>query len=544
MIAALLAQAASPAVEVSRTPLIVVVCYLALLVGLGLASTRFFRGTSADYFIASRSIGPFLLLMTIFGTTMTSFALVGSTAKTFDKGIGVYGLMASWSGLVHSACFYLVGIRLWAIGKRYGYLTQVQYFRDRFQSDALGYLLFPILVALVIPYLLTGLIGAAATIRGVTTGMFPELFPETAGAVPPWLTSLVISCVVLCYVFFGGIRGTTWANAFQTLLFMVTGVLAFFMIARALGGAAAATAKVAQYAPDHLQREGMFGQGEFFSYAFIPLSVAMFPHVFQHWLTARSARSFRLSVIAHPVCILIVWIPTVLIGMWAAGLVGAGELSVPNSNAVLGRMVDQFVDSPVLTGLLTAGILAAIMSTLDSQFVCLGTMFTNDVVIHATGRDRFTDGQKLWIGRAFTVAVGALTYVLSLFPPPHIFSLGVWCFTGFSGLFPLVFASLYWKRITRAGAVASILVTAVCWFVLFADAVLFPQMRLFGSSGDGEYLVLGFMPVVIVVVLSSAALVVVSLMTKPLPDSVVDRFFEDGARTSVPAVSVSRGSSA
>src|SRR5690606_23374289 len=108
VIAALLAQAASPAVEVSRTPLIVVVCYLALLVGLGLASTRFFRGTSADYFIASRSIGPFLLLMTIFGTTMTSFALVGSTAKPFDKGIGVYGLMASWSGLVHSACFYLV----------------------------------------------------------------------------------------------------------------------------------------------------------------------------------------------------------------------------------------------------------------------------------------------------------------------------------------------------------------------------------------------------------------------------------------------------
>ena len=72
----------------------VILCYLCLLLGLGFISSRLFRGTSKDYFVASHSIGPFLLLMSVFGTTMTAFALVGSTGKSFERGIGTYGLMA------------------------------------------------------------------------------------------------------------------------------------------------------------------------------------------------------------------------------------------------------------------------------------------------------------------------------------------------------------------------------------------------------------------------------------------------------------------
>ena len=140
-------------------PLVVISIYLALLLGLGLFSNKFFRGTSKDYFVASHSIGPFLLLMSVFGTTMTAFALVGSTGKSFERGIGVYGLMASSSGLIHAACFFLIGLRLWVYGKKYGYVTQIQYFRARFESNGLGYLLFPILVGFVIPYLLIGVIG-------------------------------------------------------------------------------------------------------------------------------------------------------------------------------------------------------------------------------------------------------------------------------------------------------------------------------------------------------------------------------------------------
>ena len=189
---------------------LIVACYLVLLLGLGLFSSRFFKGSATDYFLASRSIGPFLLLMSLFGTTMTAFALVGSSGEAFKGGIGVYGKMASWSGIIHSACFFLVGIKLWSFGKRYGYVTQIQFFRDRFESDKLGLVLFPVLVGLVIPYLLIGVIASGTVISKVTTGAFADYgwFAEHGHGVPPALASLVVCLVVMTYVFFGGMRGT------------------------------------------------------------------------------------------------------------------------------------------------------------------------------------------------------------------------------------------------------------------------------------------------------------------------------------------------
>ena len=76
----------------------------------------------------------------------------------YEMGIGVYGLMASSSGLIHSLVFFVIGMPLWAIGKKYDYSTQIQFFRARYDSDLLGYVLFPILVGLVIAYLLIGLL--------------------------------------------------------------------------------------------------------------------------------------------------------------------------------------------------------------------------------------------------------------------------------------------------------------------------------------------------------------------------------------------------
>jgi SSS family solute:Na+ symporter len=441
--------------------------------------------------------------------------LIGSTGKAFTTGIGVYGLMASWSGLVHSAVFFLVGIKLWAIGKRHGFVTQCQYFRARFESNALGWLLFPILVGLVIPYLLIGIIGAGRVVQPITAGAFPELFEATRGGIPPWLTGLVVSLVVLIYVFFGGLRGAVWANTFQTLVFMIIGVVTYKLIADRLGGAVAASQLTLEKSPQHLAREGLIGQLEFLTYCFVPLSVGMFPHLFQHWLTAKTAKTFRLTVIAHPIFIMIVWVPCILIGIWGAGL----ELKVP-PNAVLGRMVGELVHNEILSGLVGAGVLAAIMSSLDSQFMCLGTMFTNDVVVHSFGEERFSDRQKVLMARGFIVLIVAITYFLSLFDPPHVFDLGVWCFSGFASLFPLVFAAVYWRKVTKAGAIASILVMAIVWNFLFWKDMTSPV-----HASEGEQLIAGMMPVTLIFAASAITLVAVSLVTRPPKKETVDRFF-------------------
>ena len=260
-------------------------------------------------------------------------------------------------------------------------------------------------------------------------------------------------------------------------------------------------------------------QLHFLSYMFIPLSVGMFPHLFQHWLTAKSAKSFRLAVIAHPALIMLVWVPCVLLGVWATSAVLDGRPVVPygfsNPNAVLGRMVAAMT-GPVLGGLLTAGILAAIMSSLDSQFLCLGSIFTNDIAGHYLGHDKLTDHQRVVIARLFIVVIVTITYLLAQTRPGGVFTIGVWCFTGFASLFPLVFAAVYWKRATRAGAYACVLTAAALWVYLFAQS---------GYGANRGFLFLGMMPVATIVVSAALALVLVSLVTSPPSAATIEKFF-------------------
>jgi SSS family solute:Na+ symporter len=500
--------------------LAIIVGYLLALMGLGVLATRLLERTSKDFFLASHSIGPFMLLMSLFGTTMTAFALVGSTGEAFKEGIGVYGMMASWSGIIHSAVFFLIGIRIWSFGKRHGYLTQLAFFRDRYQSELLPLLLFPVVVGLVIVYILMGVVGSGAVLEKVTAGTFPTSEANPTGGLPRWAGMGMVCVVVLFYVSFGGLRATVWANTFQTLIFMVLGVVTFYVIASKLGGAVEATQKVlASASADKLTRGHHIGRMQFLTYCLIPLSVGMFPHLFQHWLTARSAKSFRLSVVGHPICIMIVWVPCVMLGVWATAKYPA---ALP-ANAVLGKLVSESAH-PVLVGMLTAGILAAIMSSLDSQFLCIGSMFTNDILVRFARPNRFNESAKVRIGRFFVVAIVSITFLIALKEPRAVFQLGVWCFTGFASLFPMVFAAVYWRRSTKWGAIASVVTVAALTFLLFKQADYGANREFlvwadhFGAWG-------GMMPVVPIFAASAVVHIVVSLISAPPDDATIGKFF-------------------
>ncbi len=523
--------------------------YLLLLLALGVVANRLLRRTAKDYMLASHSIGPFLLLMSLFGTTMTAFALVGSTGRAYTLGSGVYGLLASASGIVHSLCFFLVGVPLWKLGRRHGYTTQIQFFRDRLDSDLIGLLLFPILVILVIQYLLLGVVAAGAVVNGVTVGAFEDWgwFESSGFGVPNPLASGVICLVVLLYVFFGGMRGTAWANAFQTAVFMVLGVITFIVIANAIGGSddffenlRRASGNVSEAA----RGRGKLQPSIWFSFLLIPLSVGMFPHVFQHWLTAKSANAFKLPIVVHPLFIMIVWVPCVLVGVWASSPASGIEPGTPE-NEVLATLVQKHA-GPMLAGLLTAGILAAIMSSLDSQFLCMGTIFTEDMVCHYAGQSRFSEKQIVLMARMFVIAVVVVTFLLSLFPRA-VFDLGLWSFSGFTGLFPLVFAAIYWRRLTKWGAMASVLATVATWGVLFWRAdwgankrYAFPESDLHLPESwvsalestrvlsriDWDWVVLPHMlPVVTIFAASTVALVVVSWLTTRPSEATLKKFF-------------------
>ena len=80
--------------------LTVIVLYLAVVLSVGLFAHRRSRGTGEDFYVASRSIGPFVLLMTLFGTNMTAFSILGASGEAYRQGILVYALMGSSSALV------------------------------------------------------------------------------------------------------------------------------------------------------------------------------------------------------------------------------------------------------------------------------------------------------------------------------------------------------------------------------------------------------------------------------------------------------------
>jgi SSS family solute:Na+ symporter len=485
--------------------LTVLAIYLTLVLSIGLISHRLFRGTGEDYFVATRSIGPFVLLMSLFGTHMTAFSLLGASAEAYRQGIGVFALMASSSALVAPAVFYFVGTRLWAVGKRHGYLTQVQYFRERFQSSALGVVLFLVLTGLLIPYLLIGVLGGGISIDQVT-----------AGQVPQWLGSLIVVGVVLTYVTYGGLRGTAWANTFQTLVFMILGAVTFFVIVRHLGGLPAALDRVAEARPELLVRGEKIPLLKLATYTFIPLSVGMFPHIFMHWLSARKLSTFRLPMIAYPLCVAVVWIPSVLVG-----ILGAADfpgLRGPEANTILVQMIGLHAPE-LIAALLSAGVFAAIMSSLDSQVLSLSTMFTQDIVGRFGFKNGMPEARQVWFGRLFVVAVLLVTYLLSLITTPSIFRLGVWSFTGFAALFPLAVAALYWRRATAAGALSAVLVTALLWIFFFLRA-----------GNDATYTVggTGIMPVAVIFAASALTLLVVSAFTRPPSEAVLDRFFHKG----------------
>ena len=474
--------------------LAVVIAYLLVVMLVGVLGHRLFRGTGEDYFLASRTIGPFVLLMTLVGTNMTAFTILGASGEAYRQGVRVFALMGSSSALVIPFLFYFVGTRCWWLGKRNGYLTQVQFIRDRYDSGALGTLLFVVLILLMLPYMLIGVKGGGDALTAITGG------PLTG--VPSWVGSLLVCAVIFVYVTYGGMRSTAWANTFQTMVFMVVGGVAFFVIADHYGGVGGAMETLRENHRDLV----VFGTGRFqtvqmLSYLLLPLSVGAFPHLFSHWLSAKDAAAFRSAIVLYPLCFAVVWFPSVTLGV-----IGRIDFPPPLDGPILVKLILSHAGG-LLAGCLAAGVFAAIMSSLDSQSLALGTMFTQDIVRHYGFDNKLSEKQQVFFGRVFVALFLVLAFLCSLVATQSIFALGVWSLTGFAGLLPILVVALYWKRSTKQGAAAAILAVAGLWVYFFGQSL----------QSDGPYTVggTGLMPVAVIVPASLLALTIVSLATAP-----------------------------
>ncbi len=465
--------------------------YLGLVLCVGLFGHRLFRGTGEDYFVASRSIGPVVLVLTLFGTNMTAFTILGASGEAYRRGIIVFALMGSSTAILVPFLFYFLGIRSWQLGKRFGYVTQVQLVRDRFGSDALGALLFAVVVALMLPYLLIGVKGGGDALNVLTGGPGVGL--------PAWAGSLAVCAVTYVYVSYGGMRSTSWVNALQTAVFLAFGVAAYLAVTSRTGGLGNAMAQLRAVQPEMTEfgsdRYAILQMG---SYLLLPLCTGSFPHLYGHWLSARSARSFRLAIVCYPLLVAAIWFPSVTLGA-----IGRLQFDPPLDGPVLVKLIVSNTGE-ILAGCLAAGVFAAIMSSLDSQILALGAMFTQDIVRHYGFHGKLPEARQVWFGRVFVLVFLALTFACSLVASQSIFALGTWALTGFAGLFPMLAATLFWERATARGAGASILSVVALWAYFFWDSV----------SGDGAYSIAGsgLMPVAVIVPVAAIVLVGGSLL--------------------------------
>ena len=508
-------------------PAVIVFCYLAVVLYIGIFAFRRpgAGGDAEDYFLAGRSLGPMVFLLSLFGTNMTAFTILGSAGHAFANGIVTFGLMASASAFVIPLTLFFVGTRMWALGRRHGFMTPVQMFRDRWECGHIGTVIFAIQAALLVPYIIIGVMGGGTALSAISGGF-----------VPYWLGGAIVALVVMSYVFFGGMRGTAWVNTFQTMLFLSFGAIALVVIARGMGGFSAAMESLLESpATAPLLTRERISPWYFFSYTFIPLSTIAFPHITIFCLTARRITQFRRTVIFYPICILAIWLPCVFLGVAANAMTDVPriqqklearqELAVapasmpPEARAAISRraagddvvpiMLEHY--APLwLAGILGAGIMAAVMAS-DSQILALSTMFTEDVFAYYGGKARFGEAVQVQTGRVFVVILTIVAYLVALRAPQGIFDLAVrYAFSGYSALSPLLVAALFWKRSTKWGALAVALWTAF--------AVIYT------ARTPGALAWFGLLPVVPMTIISCVLMIVVSLATHPPSAEAVARY--------------------
>jgi SSS family solute:Na+ symporter len=510
-------------------PALVVFVYLGVVLYIGIFAFRRGKTSGEDYFLASRSLGQYIFLLALFGTNMTAFSILGASGLAYHRGIGVFGLLASSSAFVIPLTIFFIGTRLWALGKRFGHMTQVQFLRDRWECSFIGTLIFALTAAMLVPYIIIGVMGGGQTLEAIS-----------GGQVPYWAGGAIVALVVMSYVFCGGMRGTAWVNTFQTLMFLCFGSIAFVLIGKHLGGFDQVIHRLAENpvtAP--LLTRQKIPMAEFFSYTFIPLSSIMFPHVAIMCMTAKKASSFKKTVIFYPICILLLWLPSVFLGVVAANQFPG--LKPGESDDVILRLLTANTGT-VLAGVLGAAIMACVMAS-DSQILALCTMFTEDIFAYYGGKERFGETAQVWTGRAFVVGVTLASYfiALKLKDKAGIFELAVrFAFTGFAALAPVMVAALFWKRSNKWGALAAVLWVIVTmagsWYLHEFSTGIAPKpgqppVQIFPALGDlflrttGSVTMYGYLPVVFMCLGSVLLICVVSLVT-PLPaKSTIEKYF-------------------
>jgi len=480
--------------------LIVLIIYFIAMLSIGVAF--FFKSKASsdkDYFLGGKSMGPWVTAMSAQASDMSAWLLMGLPGS-----ILAFGLGEAWIGiglaLGTALNWILIARRLRRFSEAAGdSITLPQYLSNRFATKSKA---LQIICAVVFLVCFTVYV-ASAFVAG--TKVFTSLFPD----IEPGVAMLIFAVILIVYTFLGGYKAVCWTDFFQGLLMLaaVMAVPIIIVVTRSPELTSEALAPVGDYtfvdslfkaSPATIANGLAWGLGYF-----------GMPHILVRFMAIKKPSMVKKSATVAIIWVVLALVAVIFIGTFGRMLIGAELLDAGAQDMVFVELARDLFPAGV-TGFLLAAIIAASMSTADSQLLVASSSFTSDIYKPII-RKNASNKEVLWVGRIVVLIVAVVAYFIASSKSEGaqaIMDLVSNAWAGFGSAFgSVVILSVFWKRFTYKGALAGIIagaLTDVLWFAFLSHTGIYE-------------LIPGF-------IVSMIAAVVVTLIDKAPSKEVTDIF--------------------
>ena len=407
-----------------------------------------------EYFLGDRSMGGFVLAMSIIASYTSASSFVGGPGVAYTLGLG-WVLLAMIQVPTTFLTLGVLGKRFAMAARQSGAVTLTDFLRARYQSDAVVILCSLALLVFFMAAMLAQFIGGARVFQAVTG------YPYEVGLV-------IFGLTVVLYTSVGGFRAVVLTDAIQGVVMVLASVVVLLAVLEAGGGMEACMRTLAAIDPGLITPHGpVTAKGEAISqpmlfsfWILVGLGILGLPQTTQKCLGYRDSQAMHQAMIMGTLII-----GFLLLCVHLAGTLGRAVLpDLPAGDLIMPTLTVKLL-SPFWAGVFVAGPLAAIMSTVDSMLLMVSAALIKDLYIHyRLGGDasRIRPAAISRMSFLSTLVVGTLVFIAALNPPDLLVWINLFAFGGLEAVFlwPIVLG-LYWRRANAIGAVASMIAGVV-----------------------------------------------------------------------------------
>lgn len=424
-------------------------------IGMSAIGLYYYKKTTSlsDYILGGRSLNPWVAAMSAQASDMSGWLLLGLPGYAFVAGLEAIWISAGLAlGTYLNWKFVAKKLRIFS-EKADDSLTLSSYFQKRFKSNSVSLRLLTSVFILFffLTYTASGLVASAK--------LFNTIFDV------PYVLALTIGLVaVVLYTFLGGFMAVSWTDLFQGILMFFALLIVPLVVLGKIGGVGTAVDTIRSIDPTLLTLSvGTIGLTSVISLAAWGLGYFGQPHILARFMAARDPEEIKISRKISMIWVLITLIASVVVGM----LGSVYYLGVENfsSETVFIQLVGDLFP-PLVAGVMLSAVLAAIMSTADSQLLVSSSAFVEDIY-NVVSKKKLSEIGQVWMGRVIVLVVALIAYTVALNPENSVLELVSYAWAGLGGTFgPAVLFSLYFRKTSYKGTFAGILLgglTVILW---------------------------------------------------------------------------------